>query len=126
MTTHLDELISLCRHPKIQERRGKWQVGDAYWDGQEIRYIKEPQGDYNPGHFISCLWIPPLSDPIRPGRSLLGMVQHDGDGYHLTCECCEIGKWSIEYDSPDGEWISAHGPTPEIAVAKAVVEQATS
>jgi len=24
--THLDELISLCKHPAIQERRGKWQV----------------------------------------------------------------------------------------------------
>jgi len=26
MNPHLDELISLCKHPAIQERRGEWQV----------------------------------------------------------------------------------------------------
>ena len=65
---YLPELISLVSHPAIQGRRGEWKVGDAYWDGKEVRYIKEPQGDYNPGHFITCLWLPPLSDPVQPER----------------------------------------------------------
>lgn len=139
MNPHLDELISLVKHPAIQGRRGEWLPGDCCYDPltQSVGYYV---GEYaNSGgmtytiSYEHCLvyaesmdkyiWIPKLSDPIHPERGLIGMlknlesiIKHSVNdlGVH-NYECYRaFVKWNRE---------CCEGPTPEIAVAKAIVGQ---
>ena len=123
MTPHLDELISLCRHPKIQGRRGEWAMHDRSWCNK----WKKVSDEYPCVICSACqdsnscpdrLWLPPLSDPIQPERGLLGFLK---------------GLLSIDYKGGNlgyYVWVIADdlmrhfdGPTPEIAVCKAIVAQ---
>jgi len=55
---HLDELISLCRHPKIQGRRGEW---GSFMQVQQ-RQLYEAD---NPNGMKKSEWVNWLLDPIR-------------------------------------------------------------
>lgn len=115
--THLDELIELCMHPKIQGRRGEWQVGDLFYsiEGDEIL-----RAYFCPGYPLDTspadgdVWLPPLSDPLRPERGLLGMLSE----FLLAIRKLENGWICIAVLE---EATGFDGPTPEIAVAKAIV-----
>lgn len=105
MNQHFDELISLCRHPKIQEKRGKWQVGDRFYCEHCKGGIRLLVGLVSPEYLCcpksdhlqyDCIWIPPLSNPLEPERSLIGMM--------------------------NGLPFLYNGPTLEIAVCKAIID----
>lgn len=120
MNPHLDELISLVNHPAIQGRRGEWKVGDFFWTNEDVFYdgpnIYSVQYNVEPPD--DAIWLPPLSDPIQPERGLLGFLK---------------GLLSIDYKGGNlgyYVWVIADdlmrhfdGPTPEIAVCKAVIAQ---
>ena len=123
MTPHLDELISLCRHPKIQGRRGEWAMHDRSWCN---KWKKVPD-EYPCVICSACqdsnscpdrLWLPPLSDPIQPERGLWGMINWNRwNMYVFPDRVCM-------YDHKKGNNnIEIVGPTPEIAVCKAIVAQ---
>lgn len=116
MNPHLDELIALVSHPAIQGRRGEWLPGDRYWiKSYHLFSLIVFDPEQIPNHAI---WLPPLSDPIQPERGLLGFLK---------------GLLSIDYKGGNlgyYVWVIADdlmrhfdGPTPEIAVAKAIVAQ---
>lgn len=135
MNPHLDELIELCRHPAIQERRGEWQEGDRFCIDGEIYTIGDytiagdgmMAGDVGVYYYwddmIRAIWVPPLSDPLRPERSLIGMINRFYDLHYSW----RTGKFTCNHwhsgDGGDDCFLSYYGPTPEIAVAKAVIAQ---
>lgn len=138
MTPHLDELISLVKHPAIQGRRGPaFYEGDAFYYEGEMYFVGNCSLDgdldvLSPGCGCcedlmfgndekehTAIWLPPLSDPIQPERGLMGMLnnfmwlglaEQDPKLRHEGWVCVTVR----------GEYI---GPTPEIAVAKAIVAQ---
>ena len=135
MNPHLDELISLVKHPAIQGRRGYWRCYDKFMTkhspdikvvldtvatrtGIELKAMENGiLGNIGWGA-NDCVWLPPLSDPIQPERGLLGFLK---------------GLLSIDYKGGNlgyYVWVIADdlmrhfdGPTPEIAVCKAIVAQ---
>lgn len=130
MTTHLDELIELCRHPAIQERRGEWKVGDIFYCSHCKGGLRFIVGRIAPNYLrcaesdhlqFDCTWIPLFNDPIQPERGLIGLVKNlvwlmpPSDSYVL-----ERSKNRWKCSTEDREY---YGPTAEIAVAKAVIEQ---
>lgn len=122
MTPHLDELISIVNHPAIQGRRGEWLPGDRYWiKSYHLFSLIVFDPEQIPNHAI---WLPPFSDPIQPERGLMGMVPCDNDGFSLVWKCCGEDHWGINFcSSYDHSYVVAHGPTPEIAVCKAIIAQ---
>jgi len=137
---HLHELIELVKHPAIQSRRWEWQVGDMYCcprqaesNGDGIKLIgSEDYTDIaDQAHIIFepccpdvAIWIPKLSDPIQPERGLIGLCKG------LTTIGSPVMKdnWfvMVRVVNSDGEYVrfdTFKGPTPEIAVAKAVIAQ---
>lgn len=124
--THLNELISLCRHPKIQERRGKWQVGDRFYCEHCKGGIRLLVGLISPEYLCcpeldhlqcDCIWIPPLSNPLNPERSLLGMLEGEIN--------IERNKhtWCVIVDQREGTYGYYKDDSLEIAVCKAVIGQ---
>lgn len=128
MNPHLDELISLCRHPKIQERRGEWLPADIHVDKYGIvRHVSNTDlyGDEDGERtFDNNTWLPPLSDPLRPERSLMGMLGEKKIGIEIGNNRLWYCNISAGY-AVTGEIVfdSFPGPTPEIAVCKAVIAQ---
>lgn len=115
---HLPELIELCRHPSIQSRRGEWRKGDQ-WACEHIT-IYEGYVDWDRDankwtpHCVKSIWIPKLSDSIQPKRGLTDLLserwelkQHMDGGFVLRTITGRVST----------------GPTPEIAVMKAVIAQ---
>jgi len=116
MNPHLDELISIVNHPAIQGRRGEWLPGDRYWiKSYHLFSLIVFDPEQIPNHAI---WLPPLSDPIQPERGLWGMINWNRwNMYVFPDRVCM-------YDHKKGNNnIEIVGPTPEIAVCKAIVAQ---
>ena len=135
---HLHELIELVKHPAIQSRRWEWQVGDMYCcprqaesNGDGIKLIgSEDYTDIaDQAHIIFepccpdvAIWIPKLSDPIQPERGLIGLL--DQFESLETVTSLDTGERSYRCSIiKDYCTFRFHGPTPEIAVAKAVIAQ---
>jgi len=131
-TMNLNELIELCRHPCIQGRRGEWREGDRFTIDGETYTIGDytiagdglMAGDVRVYYYfiwddmIRATWLPPLSDPIQPERGLWGMINWNRwNMYVFPDRVCM-------YDHKKGNNnIEIVGPTPEIAVCKAIVAQ---
>lgn len=125
---------------------GWWEIGDLLWDdyGEEFGYvIGKQETEFTGGRIeitarveyfsglqsnirrdsIEKYFIPPLYDPIRPDRSLIGMVKGIVILRHTpwlkeNCWVCEI------LDPLSGvkdQEVNAH--RPDLALAKAIIEQ---
>lgn len=116
---HLPELIELVKHPAIQSRRGEWQHGDKFFHFMDVSVVNDIS-DFrfrvvpDAANYQGAIWLPPLSDPIQPERGLTGLLnerwelkQHMDGGFVLRTITGRVST----------------GPTPEIAVAKALISQ---
>lgn len=69
----------------------------------------------------SCIWIPPLYDPIRPERSLIGIAKGT---VQLRMNPFLFGKWVCDIYNEDGVRSSQTvSDRPDLALAKAIIEQ---
>lgn len=133
------ELINLLmsEEAKWLQEGHEWRAGDAYLEqgSDEVEhvcpYCDAPSDEYVPHEekwrkgLEQCLWLPPLSDPFAPERSLLGMLGND--------------FWQMEnVRAPDGSelWIcyaclgnsypaivGVDAKSPEAAVLRALIWQ---
>jgi len=133
-----NELMNL--YLKIQDKRGRWQIGDkfymqAYGYGTVVGIPDEDRlavwfdGGWedeltdSSNEWQEVLWIPPVSSPTNPKRSMIGMFGDQAISYlDPYYENGEVYRWGVEIsDFSKKRYVKFFGPTLEFAMAKALV-----
>lgn len=119
MTTYEPEIwkrLNECE--AVKKVFGGWEVGDRFAFGKEIQTVTDESLNQ---HRRQAVWIPPLYDPIRPERSLIGiaMVKYDVELHVNQGWVCHL------LDKQSGAYLYGGYDTarPDLALARAIIEQ---
>ena len=106
--------------PEVESVRGQWHVVDNVirHDTKELDIVYPLD--------LACgqdaVWLPPLYDPIRPERSLIGIAKSMGYEINLFTNPYVYSEWVCEVSShPALGAYSVYAKTPDLALAKAIL-----
>ena len=86
----------------------RWHEGDRYTYNEFSLIMSKNEHDNTPQYPLLAIWIPPLYDPIRPERSLIGILR---DNYPNTSMQYKMLSDCMTF------------PRPDLALARVIIAQ---
>lgn len=103
----------------VKKVKGEYKEAGDYYIRRNRLITSTGLGRWEKGE----LWIPPLYDPIRPERSLIGIYRNVRTEYyklqHPNSDAKDVWRW-VEDDLSNTMF---RQDRPDLALAKAIIEQ---